>query len=276
MKKSVCLSRAMLSEGIHGIDGVILLRGTISPNLYYQQIGRVFSVDMDTVPIIFDLVANCQSIMECNLKNDLLDAIDKRDMDKKSDTNDCDNDKKIITKVEVESFFVFDQVIDAVSQFQNIENKLIIHEWSEEEKTYLKNNYGVASVLELAEKLNRTERSIKCMVNKMNLINLHRQWSKDEIKILKKYYPLEGKKVANRLPYKTEQQCQNKATKMKVKYKGYKGTSKYKYVCLNKYCNKWQVVLNVNGENKYFGMYSSEEEAAKVALQKAKEYGKAI
>ena len=63
---------------------------------------------------------------------------------------------------------------------------------------------------------------------------------------------------------------------MKVKYKGYKGTSKYKYVCLNKYCNKWQVVLNVNGENKYFGMYSSEEEAAKVALQKAKEYGKAI
>lgn len=272
---SVCLSVAMLSEGIHGIDGVILLRGTISPNLYYQQIGRVFSVDMDTVPIIFDLVANCQSIMECNLKNDLLDAIDKRDKDK-SDTNDCDNDKKIINKVEVESFFVFDQVIDAVSQFQNIENKLIIHEWSEEEKAYLKNNYGVASVSELAEKLNRTERSIKCMVNKMNLINLHRQWSKDEIKILKKYYPLEGKKVANRLPYKTEQQCQNKATKMKVKYKGYKGTSKYKYVCLNKYCNKWQVVLNVNGENKYFGMYSSEEEAAKVALQKAKEYGKAI
>lgn len=273
---SVCLSVAMLSEGIHGIDGVILLRGTISPNLYYQQIGRVFSVDMDTVPIIFDLVANCQSIMECNLKNDLLDAIDKRDKDKKSDTNDCDNDKKKITKVEVESFFVFDRVIDAVSQFQNIENKLIIHEWSEEEKTYLKNNYGVASVLELAEKLNRTERSIKCMVNKMNLINLHRQWSKDEIKILKKYYPLEGKKVANRLPYKTEQQCQNKATKMKVKYKGYKGTSKYKYVCLNKYCNKWQVVLNVNGENKYFGMYSSEDEAGKVALQKAKEYGKAI
>ena len=78
-KLAVCLSVAMLSEGVHGFDGVILLRDTISPNLYYQQIGRVFAVDMDTVPIIFDLVANCESIMECSLKNDLLDAIDMRD-----------------------------------------------------------------------------------------------------------------------------------------------------------------------------------------------------
>ena len=107
---SVCLSIGMLSEGVHGIDGVILLRDTISPNLYYQQIGRCFSVDMKTVPIIFDLVANCESIMDCSLKNDLFDAIEKRDSEGKKKDNEVENDKetegnsdnKKITKDDIE------------------------------------------------------------------------------------------------------------------------------------------------------------------------------
>lgn len=157
-KLSVCLSVAMLSEGVHGIDGVILLRDTISPNLYYQQIGRVFAVDMDTVPIIFDLVANCQSIMECNLKNDLLDAIDKRDKNKTNEktcvdgeqdsekVNNCeDNNKKEITRDDIESFFVFDQVIDAINVFRNIEQKLVV-DWNtmflEYCKFYEENGHG--------------------------------------------------------------------------------------------------------------------------------------
>ena len=36
------------------------------------------------------------------------------------------------------------------------------------------------------------------------------------------------------------------------------------------------VEFTVDGKMKYFGLYNSEEEAAKVAMQKAKEYGKAI
>lgn len=120
---SVCLSVAMLSEGVHGIDGVILLRDLISPNLYYQQIGRAFSVDMRNVPIIFDLVANCESIMDCSLKNDLLDAIEKRDSEKKNDS-DIEDDKREITKKDIEDFFVYDQVIDAVNAFRSIEGRL--------------------------------------------------------------------------------------------------------------------------------------------------------
>lgn len=123
---AVCLSISMLSEGVHGIDGVILLRGTISPNLYYQQIGRVFSVDMDTVPIIFDLVANCESIIDCNLKNDLLDAIDKRDGEKQIfDENIMNGGVAEITRKDIENFFVFDQVIDSINAFKNIEERLI-------------------------------------------------------------------------------------------------------------------------------------------------------
>lgn len=146
-KLSVCLSVAMLSEGVHGIDGVILLRDTISPNLYYQQIGRVFAVDMDTVPIIFDLVANCESIMDCSLKNDLLNAIDKRDKNKvnedscidgeqdsdgKCNFDDCDT--KEITRDDIESFFVFDQVIDAVNAFKEIEGRIVNDDWTKEDE----------------------------------------------------------------------------------------------------------------------------------------------
>lgn len=63
--------------------------------------------------------------MDCNLKNDLLDAIDKRDSDKKRDTDDGVKDvgsgNKEITKDDIESYFVFDQVLDAINAFKGIE-----------------------------------------------------------------------------------------------------------------------------------------------------------
>ena len=52
----------MLNEGVHveGIDGVILLRPTISPILYLQQIGRALSTGKgkNVRPVIFDVVNN--------------------------------------------------------------------------------------------------------------------------------------------------------------------------------------------------------------------------
>lgn len=129
---AVCMSIGMLSEGIHGVNGVILLRDTISPNLYYQQIGRAFAVKMNSVPIIFDLVVNCNSIIDCQLKDDLLDAIDRREKEKNKNKDqnggthfdDISDYGKEITREDVENFFVFDQVLDAISSFRNIENRL--------------------------------------------------------------------------------------------------------------------------------------------------------
>lgn len=127
---AVCLSINMLSEGLHGIDGVILLRDTVSPNLYYQQIGRAFAVGMKSVPIIFDLVANCDSVMECGLKADLLAAMSERDAKKGEQSgtggNDGDGDDggNEITRADIENFFVFDQVIDAINAFNSIEGRL--------------------------------------------------------------------------------------------------------------------------------------------------------
>lgn len=56
----------MLNEGIHveGIDGVILLRPTVSPILYLQQIGRALNTGKgeEFHPVIFDIVNNFDSL----------------------------------------------------------------------------------------------------------------------------------------------------------------------------------------------------------------------
>ena len=54
----------MLNEGVHvdNIDGVILLRPTVSPILYLQQIGRGLSAGSEKQPLIFDIVNNFESL----------------------------------------------------------------------------------------------------------------------------------------------------------------------------------------------------------------------
>lgn len=229
-KLSVCLSVAMLSEGVHGINGVILLRDTISPNLYYQQIGRVFAVDMDTVPIIFDLVANYNSIMDCNLKNDLLDALDKKyknkvnedscvdgeqDSDEKCNSDDC-NTKEII-RDDIESFFVFDQVIDAVNAFKEIEARIIDDDWSQEDIELLQKYYceiGTA-ISEILTK-RRTKQAIMSKANLLGLSFLNK-WTSEEDTILKDYYPQIGIDVCKMLKNRTKSQIQNRAFYLNIK-----------------------------------------------------------
>ena len=53
-----------LNEGIHvdDISGVILLRPTVSPIIYKQQIGRALSASKKTNAVIFDIVLNIENI----------------------------------------------------------------------------------------------------------------------------------------------------------------------------------------------------------------------
>lgn len=68
----------MLNEGVHiaDIDGVILLRPTVSPILYLQQIGRSLSAGKNKTPIIFDIVNNFDSLycIDC-LEQEIEDAL---------------------------------------------------------------------------------------------------------------------------------------------------------------------------------------------------------
>lgn len=70
----------MLNEGVHveNIDGVILLRPTVSPILYLQQIGRALNTgkEVSKKPVIFDIVNNFDSLYTVDaLKADFENAI---------------------------------------------------------------------------------------------------------------------------------------------------------------------------------------------------------
>ncbi len=53
-----------LNEGVHveDVSGVILLRPTVSPIIYKQQIGRALSASKKKEPIIFDIVNNIENL----------------------------------------------------------------------------------------------------------------------------------------------------------------------------------------------------------------------
>ena len=53
-----------LNEGVHvpDVSGVILLRPTISPIIYKQQIGRALSASKSKSPVIFDIVNNIENL----------------------------------------------------------------------------------------------------------------------------------------------------------------------------------------------------------------------
>jgi superfamily II DNA or RNA helicase len=76
----------MLNEGMHieSIDGVILLRPTESPIIFYQQIGRCLQVG-NSNPLIFDLVNNFSSIKANNFLNDLNEAKERENRDLQED-----------------------------------------------------------------------------------------------------------------------------------------------------------------------------------------------
>ena len=62
IKLLFCVDR--LNEGLHlsDLDGEFLLRGTDSPIIYFQQMGRVLTNSQKRRPVIFDLVNNYRSV----------------------------------------------------------------------------------------------------------------------------------------------------------------------------------------------------------------------
>lgn len=118
----LCLSVAMLAEGIHGdVDGVIMLRETISANMYFQMIGRAFACGKKTIPLIFDLVANSQFISDAStlsFPSELRGEIEKR-------KEECEKEgKEYEVGFDVDEFIVMDYFMDVISGFREIEGRL--------------------------------------------------------------------------------------------------------------------------------------------------------
>lgn len=208
-----CLSVNMVAEGIHGdIDGVIMLRETMSPNLYFQMIGRAFSCGKKTIPLIFDLVANSQFISDAvdNFPNELRGEIEKR-------KEECEIEgKEYEVGFDVDEFIVMDEFMDVVSGFREIEGRLKGREWMEEENRILREYYIVEGTKVVNRLKGRTKEAIKKQAEKLGLI-ISSQWTEEEIEILKKWYPIEGLKVLDRLEDRTKAAIQAMAIRLRIK-----------------------------------------------------------
>lgn len=79
LKLLLCID--MLNEGVHidGISGVILLRPTVSPIIYKQQIGRALSSgkkDDKTKPLIIDIVNNIENLCSISvIQQEITEAV---------------------------------------------------------------------------------------------------------------------------------------------------------------------------------------------------------
>ncbi len=104
-----------LNEGVHleHISGVILLRPTVSPVVYKQQIGRALSASGRIRPVIFDVVNNIDSLYS-------IDAI-KEEMDYALAfmKNSCSEDKIVN-----ESFEILGELKDSLRLFDKLEGVL--------------------------------------------------------------------------------------------------------------------------------------------------------
>ena len=105
----------MLNEGIHvpDVSGVILLRPTISPIIYKQQIGRALSANRTTAPVIFDIVMNIDNLVS-------IGAIEDEMQLATAYYRSLGMDERIIN----ESFTVIDEVHDCLALFDRLNDTL--------------------------------------------------------------------------------------------------------------------------------------------------------
>lgn len=105
----------MLNEGIHidDISGVILLRPTVSPIIYKQQIGRALSAGSNKNTVIFDIVLNVENLYSIGELNEEIQLTT-------SYYRSLGEDNLIVN----ERFTVIDEVRECVELFDKLENIL--------------------------------------------------------------------------------------------------------------------------------------------------------
>lgn len=99
------LSIEILNEGLHveDIDGVIMLRSTGSPRVYFQQLGRAMLVGSKKQNIVFDIVNNVYS------HRMFYDFI-----------NELSQNKNISQKM-IEDFLIYDDYLEIIEELEQIE-----------------------------------------------------------------------------------------------------------------------------------------------------------
>ncbi|MBR5090271.1 MAG: Helicase associated domain protein [Ruminiclostridium sp.] len=104
-----------LNEGIHidNISGVILLRPTVSPIVYKQQIGRALTAAGSSVPLIFDIVNNVENLYSIGaIQEEVQYAVQFYEATGRSDL------------IENDTFKIIDEVADVKKLFAQLDETL--------------------------------------------------------------------------------------------------------------------------------------------------------
>lgn len=164
----------MLNEGLHvnDIDGVIMLRPTISPIIYLQQLGRALSVGHNEHPLIFDIVNNSLGIKD----------IDKFYEQVKLQIQTGTSNPAIsgYNDIDIGSFKVIDEMSSMIDLFDIIDKSLTkeIYESSKAKKLY-------NDLIELGHQPNRNNSKEESSLYTA-LISHGREWlTEEQLDILK-------------------------------------------------------------------------------------------
>ena len=105
-----------LNEGVHvdDVSGVILLRPTVSPIIYKQQIGRALAAGKKDNPVIFDIVLNIENLYS-------IGAIEEEMQVAMTYYRSLGENEAIVN----ETFRVIDEVRDCRRLFDRLENALV-------------------------------------------------------------------------------------------------------------------------------------------------------
>ena len=313
LKLLFCIDK--LNEGLHmpKVTGVILLRPTNSNIIYYQQIGRTIDANREEPGIILDLVSNFASIScKLNLKDELEKEIKKRQSGVYSECstdfdieefhvydemqncieifNNIDSkiltDKKRWTKDEKKTMFELYPTIGlkikkyltnrseySISSMATELNLVYVgNSWTKEEDEMLIKYYPTmgSKCKKYLPRKNTDQIRRRAIQLGLRKENTNTNWTIEEEERLRDN--VDNENLYEMFGDKNKNQIDSKMKRMGLKKK--KKTSKYKYVYFKN--GKYSVSFRCNNKSMFFGSYEDEDEAGKVAIKKAKEYGKSF
>ena len=190
----------MASEGLHypGVNMIIMLSKTGSPNKFKQRVGRGSNTPGC---VIFDLVGSFVSVRKT------LNRIGKG-------TNGFTKISSgfgyelIISDQEI----VYDYVTDLFMILQEIDDYNTNSLWTKEEDDFLRQNYLAKTYKEIAEHLGRTE---KACIKRANVLGIKKGrtdiWTKEEDEFLRQNYFAKSLKEMSKHLGRTENACVNRA-----------------------------------------------------------------
>jgi superfamily II DNA or RNA helicase len=130
-----------LNEGVHlkELSGIIMLRNTSSPTIYYQQLGRIFHTGMKRAPLVFDFVNNHNALAV--VRSTLIDPEEVPVPIKGKGT------KNHLTGVEYSTVTMHDEMMDLSILLDKLDVKLVkdVSPWTSKVDDAWESCYGVLS-----------------------------------------------------------------------------------------------------------------------------------